>query len=138
MKALYIEETDKTPKVTLDPVNDIFEFSGKSMPKDAESFYAPILEWLEQYAEGPNTKTDMRFNFEFFNIASSKRILFILYKLNEMVEKGADIAIKWYYDENDDDMCEVGQDYAFMVNIPFSFIPKSTNGAMVNQVLSMA
>ncbi len=122
MKSLIIESTDKTPKVVLDPENGLFEIIGKSIPTDAETFYGPILEWIEGYAKRPNNKTEIVLNLEFFNISSSKRILFLLYKLNEMIEKGYEVNIKWYYSENDDEMYEVGQDYAFMVNVPFEFV----------------
>ena len=58
---------------------------------------------------------------DFFNISSSKRLLFMLYKLNEILEKGGQSKVQWYYSEHDDDMFEVGQDYAFMVKVPFEF-----------------
>jgi len=122
MKALKIEPTDKTPAITLDAVGNQFEINGRSVPHDAEAFYNPILEWFEEYAQNPNRKTIISFNLEFFNISSSKRILFILYRLNEMIDNGASVVVHWKYSENDDDMLEVGQDYAFMVKVPFEFI----------------
>ncbi len=122
MKALTIDATDRTPFVNFDPDNNRFEISGKSIPKDAESFYEPVLEWLDEYTNHPNTNTEFVFNLEFFNIASSKRILFILYKLNEMVESQYTVNVKWCFSANDDDMYEVGQDYAFMVKVPFEFV----------------
>lgn len=35
---------------------------------------------------------------------------------------GKNVRIKWMYNEIDEDMFEVGQDYAFMVKIPFDFL----------------
>jgi len=121
MKALVFESTEYTPEVVLDPAGNRFEISGRSVPNDAESFYGPVLEWFEEYANLPNRKTVINFDLEFFNISSSKRLLFILYRLNEMVEQGADVSVCWKYSEDDDDMLEVGQDYAFMVKVPFEF-----------------
>ena len=121
MKALIIEPTDKTPAVILDPENNSFDITGRSVPHDAEAFFNPILEWFEEYAAAPLKKTVIGFNLEFFNISSSKRLLFILYRLNEMVENGDDVRVRWSYSENDEDMLEVGQDYAFMVKVPFDF-----------------
>ena len=51
-----------------------------------------------------------------------KRILFIFYKLNELIKKNRSVVVNWYYVEDEDEMFEVGQDFAFMVNIPFHFI----------------
>ena len=123
MNSIVIPRGDKTPAINLDPTGH-FELCGKSIPPDAESFYAPVLSWLDDYAQNPAPKTSIHIDLEFFNISSSKRLLFIMYKLNEMADDGHDVELKWYYYDDDDDMYEVGQDYAFMVKVPFEFIVK--------------
>lgn len=122
MQALFIEATDKTPSINFDPAKGLFEIKGKSIPNDAEAFYAPVLDWMELYIKNPAAKTHFELNLEYFNITSSKRILFLLYKLNELIDTNHDVHVKWYYAESDDDMHEVGQDYAFMVKVPFQFV----------------
>jgi len=126
MEALRIQETHKTPEVLFDPKNEVFEIKGKSIPDDAEHFFEKILSWIEDYVSNPNDKTIIKIDLEYFNISSSKRILFMFYKLNELKEKGKDIKIIWHYNEEDEDMFEVGQDYAFMVKIPFDFVSYSS------------
>lgn len=121
MKEIYLVATDKTPMVKLSP-NGEFEIAGKSIPEDAEDFFTPVLRWLDEYVTNPAANTRLSINLEYFNISSSKRILFILYKLNEMVSREHDVRVKWLYDDSDEDMYEVGQDYAFMVKIPFEFV----------------
>ena len=125
MEPLRIQATVKTPEVLFDPANEVFEIKGKSVPDDAEEFYHDILEWVEDYVSNPKENTIFKIDLEYFNISSSKRILFLFYKLNELKEKGNDIKIIWYYNEDDEDMFEVGQDYAFMVKIPFEFVSYS-------------
>lgn len=120
MEPLIIKGTEICPEVTLDPLNDVFIIKGRSIPPDGKIFYEPILKWLEIYAYNPNQTTNFKFNLEFFNITSSKMLLFILYKLNEIDSLGHNVSITWYY--SDDDMYEVGEDYAFMINVPFNFI----------------
>lgn len=122
MQALNIEATEKTPAINFDPATGTFEIKGKSIPNDAEAFYAPVLEWMENYVKSPGKKTSVELNLEYFNITSSKRILFILYKLNDLIDAQHDVSVKWYYADTDDDMHEVGQDYAFMVKVPFHFV----------------
>lgn len=124
MDSLYIESTEKTPLVHLDPTSNIFRISGKSIPSDAEAFYAPIIEWFDIYATAPENKTTINIDLEYFNISSSKRLLFIMYKLNELSLNGHNVELNWYYNEDDEEMYEVGQDYAFMVKVPFQFIVK--------------
>jgi hypothetical protein len=128
MEALRIQETHKTPEVLFDPKNEVFEIKGKSIPDDAELFFADILNWMEDYVSNPNENTIIKIDLEYFNISSSKRILFLFYKLNELKEKGKNIKIIWHYNEDDEDMFEVGQDYAFMVKIPFDFVSHPSAG----------
>jgi hypothetical protein len=122
MKSLYIESTAKTPEIIFDPERNVFDIKGKSIPDDAEHFYRDVLEWFDDYLVQPNNETVVTIDLEYFNIASSKRLLFILYKLNELVEANKNVRVKWCYNEEDEDMFEVGQDYAFMVNVPFDFV----------------
>jgi hypothetical protein len=122
MEKLNILATEKTPAVNFDPEQGNFEIAGKSVPEDAEDFYKPILLWLEDYLAAPADKTVLILNLEYFNISSSKRILFILYKFNELTQRNCDVKVKWFFDNNDEDMYEVGQDYEFMVRVPFEFV----------------
>ncbi len=119
MEVIKIKGTDDTPSVILDKENEIFEISGRSLPEDVTTFYEPILNWLDEYAENPNTKTVFSFKLVYFNTASSKLLLDILMKMEEMYENGNDILIKWYYPEDDEDMEEAGEEYADIVDIPF-------------------
>ena len=41
--------------------------------------------------------------------------------MNELSENGSDVKVEWLYRETDEDMYEVGQDYAYMVKVPFEF-----------------
>ena len=125
MEALRIPSTIKTPEVLFDPTNQVFEIKGKSIPDDAEEFYSNILTWFEDYVANPFDNTVLKIDLEYFNISSSKRLLFLLYKLNELKAKNKVVRVQWLYNEEDEDMFEVGQDYAFMVKVPFDFISYS-------------
>ena len=94
METIKIMGTDDTPTVILDAENDIFEISGRSLPEDVTAFYDPILNWLDEYAANPNPKTIFTFKLVYFNTASSKLLLDILMKFEEMRENGLDVLIK--------------------------------------------
>lgn len=122
METIKIMDTDDTPKIILDPDNDLFEISGRSLPEDVASFYDPILQWLDEYGENPKEKTEFSFKLVYFNTASSKALLDILMKLEELHENGNNIVIKWHYPEDDEDMQEAGEEYAEIVDVPFEQI----------------
>ena len=119
MEVIKIIGTDDTPNVILDASNNIFEISGRSLPEDVASFYEPILDWLDDYAEDANKKTVFDFKLVYFNTASSKLILDILLKLEEMYEAGKDVLVRWHFPDDDEDMEEAGEEYADIVEVPF-------------------
>jgi len=119
METIKIQGTEDTPKIILDAENDIMEISGRSLPEDVSSFYEPVLNWLNEYAENPKKKTVFNFKLTYFNTASSKLLLDILMKLEEMHEKGEDVLIRWHFPEDDEDMAEAGEEYADIVDVPF-------------------
>jgi hypothetical protein len=123
MDILKITKTDTSPEVVLDSQNSIFHIKGKAISADAKEFFEPLLNWFDNYALSPNESTEFKFDIEYFNISTSKMILFVLYKLNDLYKAGNNVKVIWYYRDEDDDMFEVGEDYAFMVDVPFIFQP---------------
>jgi len=95
------------------------EISGRSLPEDVAAFYEPILDWLDEYAESPNAKTVFDFKLVYFNTASSKLLLDILLKLEDLADEGNDVLVRWHYPEDDEDMEEAGEEYADIVDVPF-------------------
>jgi len=122
MDLLNYKGTETTPSVNFNPENGKLIIEGNSIPNDAEEFFTPILSWLEEYVNTTMVKTTLIIKLHYFNVSSSKRILYMFYKLNELLKYNKPVVIKWYYSEDEDEMFEVGQDFAFMVNVPFHFI----------------
>lgn len=123
MDKLEIKETAQTPFVSFNGQSGEMEIKGRSIPEDADEFWLPVLSWFESFLLTPCETVTFKLDLEYFNISSSKRILFLLYKLNELDALGKDVKVEWYYKKSDIDMYEVGQDYAYMVKVPFEFIP---------------
>ena len=119
MENLIINSTDETPQVSLDMESGLLEFSGKSLPEDVSTFYGPVLSWIDGYIRSPKTKTEVSFKLSYFNTASSKLILDILFKFESFHQSGNDVVIKWYHQEDDEDMEEAGNEYSGLVLIPF-------------------
>jgi len=120
MDVIKIMGTDDTPTVTLDAGSNIFEISGRSLPEDVAAFYNPIIEWMEKYNQAPLAKTVFNFKLVYFNTASSKMLLDILMKLEELHNAGKQVVVKWHFADDDEDMKEAGEEYADIVDVPFA------------------
>jgi hypothetical protein len=122
METLHIAATDDTPEITLDYQNKKFLFSGRSLPEDVVSFYKPVLEWLDEFEQTPLEGAEFEFKLEYFNTASSKLILDILLKINDIFEEGTPMKVIWYYMELDIDLQEAGEEYSELIEIPFDLV----------------
>ena len=122
MEPIIIEGTPKTPTVHFDSSQGVFKLEGRSIPENSVEFYKPLVDWLDQYKEKPLPKTTVEVKLEYFNTSSSKCILDVFKKL-EMIHKAKnDVEIKWYYEEDDEDMLEAGEDYESIIRVPFEMI----------------
>ena len=119
MEDIKIEGTPKTPTVNFINDEGVLEIKGRSIPENSIEFYKPLIEWIESYAQEPKDSTNINIQLEYFNTSSSKCILDLFKKLEAI---NNNITINWYYEEDDEDMLEAGEDYEAIINIPFKMI----------------
>lgn len=130
MDSLIIEATEDSPSIIFDINSNRFKISGESRPENAGKFYTPIINWLMKFEEMLNTKdlklaTDQLtfiFRLDYFNSTSAKYIMDIILILKNISAKGPIMNIEWIYDSRDEDMLEVGKEFAEMSDLEFNFI----------------
>ncbi len=121
LEPLIRDKKDDTPLIVLDPQQGIFEFSGRSLPEDATSFYDSVVAWLAQYAQEPKPNSEFIFRLEYYNTATSRTLI----RLFDEIAKVPDATVVWYYDpadaEEEGEIDEVAQDLSALSGIPFDF-----------------
>ena len=118
MQDLILKSTPLSPKVEFYS-NGNLKMEGRSLPEDVEKIYAPIIKWIiDLKAETVN----FDINLEYFNSASSKKIMEILKYLdaNNNIKQ---LNINWHYEEGDDDSVEIAQIYEeSLLRVHFKYI----------------
>jgi uncharacterized protein YkuJ len=115
----YINEpTKRTPWIIMEP-GRIFVM-GRSIPENPGEFYRPVHEWVKAYAASHQSSSRIELGFEYINTSSTKWIYTIIKELSEMKGVVSNAKITWYYEEGDEDMCELG--YILKSLIRCSFI----------------
>jgi hypothetical protein len=122
MESLFIEGTSKTPNVKFDANQGLIEIKGRSIPENSIEFYKPMVDWLDKYAKSPKQQTKVNVQLEYFNTSSSKCILDVFKKLEAIHKANNQVQINWYYEEDDEDMLEAGEDYESIIRVPFKMI----------------
>ncbi len=112
MKNIDIAATDRSPAVSFDFDNHLLKISGESYPEDVTEFYNPLFQALDSYFAGLGDGS-CRFDFEliYFNSSSAKAIMTLMDKLDDAASEGASIDIYWMFDEEDDTMAELGEEF---------------------------
>jgi hypothetical protein len=118
----YEEEFD-VPFVSFNAETGVCEISGESYLDNTSEFYDRLVNWLDQYAK--EVKKPLTFNFKltYFNTSSSKRILYIMFKLKEFIDQGGEVTANWYYDKNDIEMEEDVEDLMMIAKLDVHMIP---------------
>lgn len=122
MKSISIPGTPKTPSVEFDADTGKIEIKGRSIPENSIEFYKPLVDWLDEYATVAKDVTEVNIQLEYFNTSSSKCILDVFKKLENVNKSANKVEINWYYEEDDEDMLEAGEDYQSIIKIPFNMI----------------
>lgn len=110
----YLSPSKTTPTVTIQ--NDTFSISGRSSPENAQAFYEPLITKAKSTLADSTFQVDL--NLTYINTSSSKH-LFVL--LNQLGDDKDRMKVVWNYEEDDEDMLEMGEDFSDMLGIPFEF-----------------
>jgi len=122
MEKIFIEPTRVTPLVNFDPDEGLLEIKGRSSPENSILVYQKIIDNLDQYIQSDLTDFKANFSFEYFNTSSSKCLFDVFKRLSRIEESGKGLTINWYYEEDDEDMMEAGEDYADLLDLEFNFL----------------
>jgi hypothetical protein len=118
-----IQLSKNTPEVILDP-NGILKLTGRLIPENAEDFFNPIEEWINDYFKNPANITTVEIRLEYINSVGSRFLLNIIHKItNESLKKNKKkVVINWYYKDDDDDMLEKVSFFSSDLDVPINLI----------------
>ncbi len=111
-----------------DPARRIYEIKGNSYPENTAETYEPILNWIENELAKINTEVVFEFKLDYQNTASSKMMSSVFAKIESAYQTKKDIVIKWYYDEDDEDVIPEIQSYHSYDKLPVKFIAYDRRG----------
>ncbi len=122
MDDLYLKKSFNSPEVEFITESGELNIEGRSIPEDPGEFFDRLINWLNEYFLNPIDATVMNIKLEYINSGSSKYMLELLRIMKVNHEKGRDVLIKWYFEEGDESIEELGQHYEQTIQIPFELI----------------
>lgn len=123
MDKIFIEPTRVTPLINFDPDHGLLEIKGRSSPENSVQFYQDLIDALENFAQGDEVSgLTANIAFEYFNTSSSKCLFDVFKKMTKIEDAGGELTINWFYEEDDEDMMEAGEDYSDLLDLEFNFL----------------
>jgi hypothetical protein len=117
---IYIEPTKRTPWILLEP-GRIF-IMGRSIIENPAKFYEQGLSWITDFTNSWTGQTKIDLGFEYINTGSIKWLYIFLRQLtgSKVILDNAEVT--WYYEEGDEDMCELGFIIRSLVECQFKIV----------------
>ncbi len=116
---LFIEAGKNTPKVIGSEKDGILKFDGNSFPENVRTFYDPVSNWIG-LIKGSAKKITI--DSKFYYMASSSVIAFLrILKKAEKVFGKEQVTIIWRFEEGDDDIQRIGEDFENLLDIKVEF-----------------
>jgi len=124
-----------SPEIDFNVDTSEFRITGQSILTHVHTFYGPVIAWMEEFANDPPQELTVIFNLNYYNLASAKRFMFMVYILSGLKREGCKIQIQWKFFKDDDFMREFGQDLSEHFDVPFELVP-FYNSALIPKMAS--
>jgi hypothetical protein len=112
------------PDVLIDENQLLVRISGSSFNENAIDMYYKIIDWIHKVEKNLSKELKFEFDYVYLNSSSKKMIFVILNQLENLHKAGKKVSVSWFYEEYDEDMLELGEDFAELITMPFKYIPK--------------
>ncbi len=123
MSGINQSPSEDGPEVNFNKETLTFKISGNSYPENCEKIYEPIKKFIEHYSESGNKTLNLDFHFNLINSTSTVYVAQIIVRVAELAKKGLDVSVKWYYDQYDEELLDLGEKLSSISSLVFEYIP---------------
>jgi len=111
MSDLHIAATDRTPEIQLSASQGIFSMRGESFPEDVAAFYGQVIMAIDAMASSIQGPLKVDVAMVYINSSSIKAMFRIFEGLENVRKHGHPLSITWHFQDDDDIMQELGEDF---------------------------
>ena len=98
------------------------DLDGKIVAENPIDFFDRLNRWIEEFAASDGTQTlTVGLRLDYFNTVASKLLSKFFIKLIAL-----NATINWYYEKDDDEIKEAGEDYKIMLNYEINIIERTS------------
>lgn len=122
----YIGKTLNTPLIKFE--DGVLVISGRCIPENSIAFFEPLFKFIAEYSKKPYPLTEVNIMLEYANSSTNRSLMTAFTLFEKIFENGNNVTINWYYEEGDELMLDLGNDFKSLLRIPLSIIEKEELG----------
>jgi hypothetical protein len=121
IEEVHIEPTEKTPDFVLNPKGFI-KIKGRAIDENLRKAPEQIMRWIDSYLLNPVETTEVIIALEYLNSFNTMILTSILRKLSQVTQQSKKLVVKWYIENDDDDLLDRGESISSAFDIPIELI----------------
>lgn len=119
MTNLKIDSTQSSPAIMSSIEAGTLEMRGDSYPENSYELFSPVLHWIENYLRHSGRKLTLNLHLLYLNTSSVKAMMDIFDILEEAHGNGRAVEVNWYYDEQNERVAELAEEFKEDCSFPF-------------------
>ena len=125
MSNIELSATASTPAVKADAAANSLEMRGDSYPENSFEFFAPLVEWVQDHFKTPDATLRVDLYLLYLNTSSVRAMMDIFELLEEAHDDDHGVEVRWFYDEDNDRIAELAEEFKEDCSFPFEITPNS-------------
>ena len=122
MNDLSIAGTPSTPAIFTDAARGVLSLSGDSYPENSFELFGPVITWVEDYLAHKSAPLRLELELLYLNTSSVKAVMEIFDTLEAAHTRGRDVSVNWYFDQNNERVGELAEEFKEDCTFPFAVI----------------
>ena len=106
----------------------IITIKGRFLVLNPTDVPVQIVSWIDTYLGNPAQLTEVIIALEYLNSFGTKNLMSILKQLSKVIQQNKKIFIRWYYEEDDEDMIDRGEYISSVLDVPIEIIKTNSLG----------
>lgn len=119
MNNLQIDSTQSTPSIFADAQSGMIEMRGDSYPENSYELFSPVMRWIDDFLAASDRGLVLNLHLLYLNTSSVKAMMDIFDMLEEAHRAKREVAVNWYYDEQNERVAELAEEFKEDCSFPF-------------------
>lgn len=122
MNDFSLPGSQSTPAIHSDRAAGTVSMQGDSYPENSYELFHQVFEWIERFLAEAERPLSLELRLLYLNTSSIKAMMDIFDLLEAAHQQGKAVAVNWYYDQQNERVVELAEEFKEDCTFPFSIL----------------